>query len=150
MLSAPSHATQHTTPGNTTHTQAGLPQAVIDPLVDALGRSTLGRSELGMAISQAVGQVVAEKGQVVTEKLEAEKEKLEVVAEKERMEKELQVEKLEAEKEKVEVEMELRLEVSSLRGAVKDKETAILRLHGKLSLRGAIGGWVPMSVDAAA
>ena len=144
-----------------THAQARLPQAVIDPLVDALGRSTLGRSELGMAILQAVGQVVAEKLEIVAEKAEVEKElrvekaevekelrveKAEVEKEKEKMEKELRVEKAEVEKEKEKMEKELRLEVSGLLGTVKDKETAILRLHGKLSLRGAIGGWVPVMV----
>ena len=136
-------------------------QAVIDPLVDALGRSTLGRAELGMAISQAVGQVVADKLEVVAEKLEVVAEKAEMEkelrVEKAEMEKELRVEKAEMEKKKLEVvaekaemEKELLLEVSGLRGAVKDKETVILRLHGKLSLRGAIGAWVPLSVDAVA
>lgn len=99
------------TPGNT-HAQARLPQTVIDPLVEALGRSTLGRSKLSMAMSQAVG--------------EAEKEKLGVVADKEKMEK------------------ELKLEVSGMREALKKNETTILRLHGKLSVRGALGGWVSM------
>ncbi len=145
---------------------------MIDPLVDALGRSTLGRAELGMAISQAVGQVVADKLEVVAEKLEVVAEKAEMEkelrvekaemekelrVEKAEMEKELRVEKAEMEKKKLEVvaekaemEKELLLEVSGLRGAVKDKETVILRLHGKLSLRGAIGAWVPLSVDAVA
>ena len=111
----------------------------------------MGRLELGMAISQAVLEVEKEKLEmekeklgVEKEKLGVEKEKLGVEKEKEKMEKELRVEKAEMEK-------ELRLELSNLRGAVKDKETVILRLHGKLSLRGAIGGWlvgVLMSVVA--
>lgn len=62
------------TPGNT-HAQARLPQPVIDPLVEALGRSTLGRSELSIAISQAVGEVEKEKLGVEKEKLGVEKEK---------------------------------------------------------------------------
>ena len=130
--------------------QARLPQTAIDPLVDALGRSTLGRSELALAISQAMVQVENEKLEVETE---LRVEKAEAVAAKEKMEKELRVEKAEAVAAKDKMEKELQLEVSKLRGTLKEKETVILRLHGKLSLRGAIGGWVLMSVvnnDAAA
>ena len=61
------------------------------------------------------------------------KEKLGVEKEKEKME-----------KEKEKMEKELKLEVSGLREALKKNETAILRLHGELSLRGALGGWVLM------
>jgi hypothetical protein len=108
---------------------------VIGPLVSALERSTLERAELAPAISQAVMLSENERLLAVAEKEKAEKKK-------EKAEKEKEKEKARAEKaraEKAEVLAEKTELVAGLRGELKKMETEVLRMHGKLSVRGAIG-----------
>lgn len=104
-----------------TPVQTRLPESIAGRLVDEIARTTLQRGELTDAISLCLLQA-----DLQCER--AEKEKEHERAEKERIEKALRVENVRQQ-----------MKIERLHEVVKDSQTDILKMHGTLSLRGAIG-----------